>query len=206
MGLCKGDTGHQLAAGLPAWRLPIIVLVVSAALALCGDLGREWLQFDRLAIGDGQWWRFLTGHFVHLGTPHLLLNAAGLLLVWYLVGATFTLNQWLLIGAGSIFVIGLGFWFLQPQLNWYVGLSGLLHGLLAAGIVTGLRKAERESIVLAVLLFGKLAYEQAAGPLPGSEASSGGAVIVAAHLYGALGGVMIAILLWAASQPVSQSS
>ena len=58
------------------------------------------------------------------------------------------------------------------------GWPSLLHGLLAAGLVVGIARRETESVVLAVLVAGKLAWEQFAGPLPGSEGASGGAVIV----------------------------
>jgi hypothetical protein len=46
-----------------------------------------------------------------------------------------------------------------------------------------------------VVVVGKVAYEQIAGPLPGSEATSGGAVIVDAHLYGIIGGTAVAAAL-----------
>jgi hypothetical protein len=46
--------------------------------------------------------------------------------------------------------------------------------------------------VLCVALIAKLAYETVVGPLPGSEQSSGGTVIVAAHLYGAIAGAITA--------------
>ena len=77
---------------------------------------------------------------------------------------------------------------------WYVGLSGLLHGLLAAGITTKLRQPDGETLLLAGLLIGKLVWEQFGGPLPGSEVTSGGPVVVNAHLYGALGGCLGALL------------
>jgi membrane associated rhomboid family serine protease len=67
--------------------------------------------------------------------------------------------------------------------------------LLAAGVVGGYSKARAESLVLALVLLGKLAYEQIAGPLPGSEQSTGGAVVVVAHLYGAIAGVVAAAIL-----------
>jgi len=42
-----------------------------------------------------------------------------------------------------------------------------------------------------LLLLGlKLAWEQLAGPLPGSEALSGGPVVVDAHLYGTSAGLL----------------
>ena len=40
------------------------------------------------------------------------------------------------------------------------------------------------------VLIAKLAWEQISGPLPGSAATAGVAVIVDAHLYGAAGGIL----------------
>ena len=195
MGLHKDDSSHQTSANIQAWLLPIIVVVVSGALELGDDSAREWFRFDRDLIISGQYWRLLTGHFVHLGLSHFALNAAALLLVWYLVGNQYSTLQWLLIGCASIAAMDLGFWLFEPDLNWYVGLSGLLHGILAAGIVASWRRDRLTALLLAVLVVAKLVYEQVAGPLPGSEASSGGSVVVAAHLYGAIGGALCATLM-----------
>jgi membrane associated rhomboid family serine protease len=74
-------------------------------------------------------------------------------------------------------------------------LSGLLHGILAAGLVERLRKPETETIVLTLLLVGKLVWEQLSGPLPGSEGTAGGTVVVDSHLFGALGGAAAAFFL-----------
>jgi len=190
MGLFNDESSHGLGRTLCAWSLPGVVIAVSAALALAGDRGRYWLRFDRAAIAAGELWRLLSGHFVHLSWSHFALNAMGLLLVCYLVGARFTALQWISISLLTIAGIDLGFWLWEPQLASYVGLSGLLHGILAAGIVAGLRLQHREAYLLGAVVVAKLAYEQLIGPMPGSEQSTGGAVIVAAHLYGALTGAV----------------
>lgn len=195
MGLSNGDLNQQKAASFRVWLLPIAVVCVSGALMAGDDLGREWLRYDRQQLADFQFWRLLSGHFVHLGLSHYVLNAIGLLLVWQLVGNQFSRGQWLWVALGSIAAMDLGFWLLEPQLTWYVGLSGLLHGILAAGIVGSWNSDRRMALVLAVVVVLKLAYEQLAGPLPGSEATSGGAVVVVAHLYGAIGGVFTAAIL-----------
>jgi rhomboid family GlyGly-CTERM serine protease len=91
--------------------------------------------------------------------------------------------------------IDAGLWFFHPELQWYVGLSGLLHGILAAGLIATWRPPRAEMIALAALLIAKLVWEQTVGPMPGSEGSSGGTVIVDAHLYGTVGGVLMAILI-----------
>jgi rhomboid family GlyGly-CTERM serine protease len=201
MGLHQGDTSHEQTGTIAAW-LPVLVAVgIAVILAACGDAARDWLAFSRPAIGDGQLWRLLTGHFVHLGLSHLLLNLAGLMLVWYLVSASFRTSDWLAILLIVIGITDAGLWFLEPQLTWYVGLSGILHGLLAAGIVGAWRSGRRELRILGIALLAKIVYEQLVGPLPGSEESTGGAVIVAAHLYGGVAGVCAAAMIMIRVRP-----
>ncbi len=190
MGLLKGDAGRLQNRDMAGWLLPIVVIAIAVIVALWGDSGREWLSYDRGAIARGEIWRLLSGHLVHLGPAHLLLNLMGFVLIWILIGRVFNIAQWLAIGAVITLGIDLGFWIFEPQLEWYVGLSGVLHGVLAAGIVASVRAGQIEIVILGVGLIAKLIYEQAAGPLPGSEQTSGGAVIIAAHAYGALAGAV----------------
>ncbi len=195
MGLRQGDASHPRNQLLSVWMLPIVALGIITVLALLGDGGRTWLALDREAIGAGEFWRLISGHFVHLGVSHVLLNLAGLVLVWYLIGEYFSIGEWLAMTFAIIIGIDLGLWLFEPQLQWYVGLSGVLHGALAAGIVGGLRTRRIDVFILAIALVAKLAYEQLVGPLPGSEQSSGGNVIVDAHAYGALTGAVTAVIL-----------
>ena len=146
MGLNQRNQRHLLASHLQRWALPGFIIIVASLLALCGDWGRELLRFDRDAIAGGEIWRLASGHFVHLGLSHWILNGAGLLLVWFLVGEFLRTGQWLVVTLISILGMDIGFWFLQPQLQWYVGLSGLLHGFLFAGIVAGYRKRRHEQL------------------------------------------------------------
>jgi rhomboid family GlyGly-CTERM serine protease len=165
---------------------------LSLLVSLTGTEGQTRLRYDRQGIAEGELWRLLTGHFAHLGISHMLLNIAGLALVWLLVGSAWTLWQWVLIALASLAVIDLGFWFLDPDLSWYVGLSGLLHSMLVAGIIGRIREAPGESLALGAIVLAKVAWEQFAGPLPGSESSAGGAVVVNSHLYGAVAGIIAA--------------
>jgi len=178
-----------------AWLLPLIFISVSVLIMALGELGQEALRYDRVWIGQGESWRLLSGHFTHLSWSHLLLNGAGLLLVWFLVGKRYNLRAWLLVVVIILSVMDLAFWFLNPELYWYVGMSGMLHGLLLAGIVAQLPRIDAETAILLLLLTLKIGWEQYAGPVPGSETTSGGPVVVDAHLYGALGGVLGGLLL-----------
>jgi rhomboid family GlyGly-CTERM serine protease len=177
-----------------SWVIPAVVVAISALIMLGGSLASEWLRYDRVWIGQGEVWRLISGHVTHLGWSHLVLNSAGLLLVWFLVGGAQSIRDWILVILVSVTTIDIGFWLLRPELLWYVGMSGFLHGILAAGLVPRLRRMQPETAVLAVLLVAKIAWEQIGGPLPGSESTSGGPVVVAAHLYGAVGGVLGAFL------------
>jgi hypothetical protein len=94
----------------------------------------------------------------------------------------------------SLLAIDAGFVFYEPQLLWYVGLSGVLHGALAAGAVAWWRHESRLlALVLSVIFIGKLVWEQWHGALP---LSGDLPVVVNAHLYGALGGALAGLLLW----------
>jgi rhomboid family GlyGly-CTERM serine protease len=195
MGLNQGDMDHRQSSKYSVWILAGVIVAIAALLAVAGDWGRELLRYDRVAISEGEVWRLLSGHFVHLGWSHFLLNGTGLLLIFYLVAGRFTAAQWLIVSLVVIAAMDIGFWNWQPQLIWYVGLSGLLHGLLAAGAVDGIRTGQLDYWLIAAFLLVKLTYEQLVGPLPGSEGTTGGNVVVAAHLYGAIGGALIGAYL-----------
>ena len=81
--------------------------------------------------------------------------------------------------------------------------TGVLHGLLIAGTIRGFRELPSESAIIVIIVAGKIGWEQLAGPMPGSESVSGGAVVVNAHLFGAIGGVIAGTLFWrsAADKP-----
>ncbi len=153
---CDGRRGVALACAALLLLLP----------ALAGDGGQAWLRYERGALAQGQWWRLLTAHFVHLDLRHALLNAAGLALVWVLFVRDYSPRAWLAILLGAMAGIDAGLWLRDSTVQWYVGSSGVLHGLMAAGALAHIRRGERDGWVLAVLLAAKLLYEQAVGSLP----------------------------------------
>ncbi len=139
---------------------------------------------------------------MHLGWSHLALNLLGLALMWALFAADYTPRHWLIILASSIIVIDAGFLLLNPNLVWYVGVSGALHGVMAAGTVAHWRRREPDAWILAVFLVVKLAYEQAVGVMPYSAKSAGGPVVVDAHLYGAIGALFAVAALTLRRKPL----
>ncbi len=151
----------------------------------------QLLRFDRQALQSGNWWLLLTGNFVHLNWNHLLLNMTGLLLVVLLVWVNFQASEWAIIVLASSLGVGLGLYVRDPDVSWYVGFSGTLHGLIIAGAIADLRRFPVNAAVLLVVVIAKLAWEQLYGAVPGSESAAGGRVIVNSHLYGAISGLLI---------------
>jgi rhomboid family GlyGly-CTERM serine protease len=179
---CDGRLGLALLAACAVLLLP----------TLAGETGRRLLRYDRVALAAGEWWRLLTAHVVHLDTRHALLNCLGLALMWALFARDYSPRQWVPIVLGAMAAIDAGLWLCDSTLLWYVGSSGALHGVMAAGALAHIRRGERDGWVLAGLLAVKLAYEAWLGALPfsGSEA-----VVVSAHLYGVVGGATVAAFL-----------
>ena len=186
---CDGRRGVALLAACALLLLPTIA----------GDGGRQLLRYDRTGLAGGQWWRLVSAHVVHLDVRHALLNSVGLALMWALFARDYSPRQWLLIVLGAAAAIDAGLWLGDSTVLWYVGSSGVLHGVMAAGVLAHLRRGERDAWVLAALLVVKLLYEHWVGALPFSGSDP---VVVSAHLYGLLGGAAVALCLKPPAVPV----
>ncbi|MFZ5537738.1 MAG: rhombosortase [Pseudomonadota bacterium] len=192
-----------------AWR-PLLrpwwaVLLLGGLWCVLQALGGPALWgYDRQAIGDGQVWRLLSGQFVHLNAVHLVLNLlglAGVMAVW--VRELTPPLTFLAMVLGSAGAVGLGLWWLVPEVAWYAGASGVLHGLFAAGIVLATRASSELRAAAALGLLLKLVVE--AHLDTGSAELIGAPVIHAAHQLGALGGVGSA-LIWRLLRRSSQAA
>jgi len=176
----------QLDRGRWVWLL-LILLLLYTLLGL-GDNVTDLLRYDRGAIAAGGWWRLLTAHIVHLDLHHLLLNSLGLVLVWSLFAADYDGVEWCVIVLAGALAISSGLWWLSPGVAWYVGASGVLHTVVAAGTARHLAERIWDRWLLLAALGGKLAYEQLGGPEPPL-------VVVNAHLYGAICGFAVGATL-----------
>ncbi len=183
-------------------RLGIALLAVLALPWLLLAGGATWtaaLRYERLALHGGEWWRLISAHWVHLGARHLWLDSAGLALLWALYARELRPGHWGLVLIGATAAIDAGLWWAQPQVQWYVGLSGLLHGAWAAGAgAVGLRRGRWGWLMLALLAL-KLGLEQRGGA---SLVVSQFPVVTIAHVYGALGGLAALGALALARKPL----
>jgi len=176
------------------WSAVLAILVVCIVLAAGGDEARELGRYQRDAVENGEYWRLVSGHLVHLGLGHLWPNLLALVIIGALFDGVLRNADWWRLSLVSAAAIDLGLYWLEPDVLWYVGLSGVLHGVVAAGALALALERQALGFVLLAGLGAKLAFEQLAGPVPFTAASVGGPVVVAAHLFGAAGGLLMQAL------------
>lgn len=175
--------------------LPFLIsLMFMILLALLSDEIRDQFFYNFHLINKGEYWRLISGNFIHFNNAHLLMNMTGLVLAFLLVGKQFTGVHWGLLILFCALISSLSIYTFNSELMIYGGFSSVLHGIFLAGSIKGLKFFENK--VLLVLLSSKLIYEQFIGPLPGSEDFIKTAVPVYSHLYGALSSLLYMLLIY----------
>jgi rhomboid family GlyGly-CTERM serine protease len=174
---------------IPVVALAAVALLATPSLSPLADTLSDVLRYERAAVLDGAWWRLFTAHVVHLDGVHLALNALALGCLLLLCRPVMTVLQALACLLLYAPAVGLGLLLFSPDVAWYAGLSGVLHGLLVTVACLLLRvRTPAASLLLAGVLL-KLAAEQAGLWSTGDGAWLDEPVIVEAHLYGALAGL-----------------
>lgn len=149
----------------------------------------QLLALQRAALGDGQWWRLWSGHLMHLDARHALLNIAALLLLAWLAARARQLRA--LLGMSVLLMPLLSLILLAslPTLDWYVGLSGLLHGWAAWLLLQHRGPWPLAGLAGLAALAAKLGWEAIATP----STAAAWPVVSEAHLIGALLGALLAL-------------
>ena len=155
----------------------------------------EWqayLEYQRGAIFMGQYWRLWTGHFIHLSWNHAALNALGMFFIYCLFHAELrTVRMMSLVCllpgcVGGILLGGFG------SLHDYLGMSGVLHGLLLYFLLNTCHYPLALRTGVLVILLVKVLWEQS-GFYNAQELAHfiGGPVATQAHLAGVIGSMML---------------
>lgn len=187
---------------LPSPRPPAIVLLVALATLVIQAVPawRESLLYDRAPLAAGEWWRLWTGHLVHFGWPHFVVDAGLLLIVGWFAQVRhprFTGFAWVLM---PLFISACMYW-LEPGMVRYAGLSAFNLGLLLYVAVQGWRRDRADWFWPAVIAayVAELAWEHFRG------GQGGGAirfdepdvrVATGAHLAAAAYTLLILGALW----------
>lgn len=183
----------RIAAELSHWSTWLIIgLVLFFSLATRSQV--EMLSLARPPVFAGEWWRVFTSQIVHLSVNHAGLNAAGFFIVSYSFKQDVSPLREIVALLFSMLAVGLGILYLNPEILWYVGLSGAIYGVLVHHLIVGSRRTPVISCGFLLFVVSKVIYEQwFAGPDRAIESFIGGQVAEDAHLYGTLMGIPLGI-------------
>jgi rhomboid family GlyGly-CTERM serine protease len=179
---------RSVPARLRPWLALLAVAAVCAGILLGGEAAARALRYERNALLDGQIWRALTGHLVHLSWSHLAFNMFLGALAAAIFGRELRWQAALLCALGVTAGLFLG----SIRVTWYAGLSGVMYGLLVYGALCASRQ-RRLWLVVAGLLVAKLILDEFRQTPRGFD---GNPIIVDAHLYGAISGALAFAILY----------
>ena len=175
--------------------LPVVLIVIISLVGylLDGQL-RGIFEYNRDLIVHQQYWRLVSAHLMHTNFNHLLLNTGGLILLWALHGEKYSpLNIFLMF----VFIglsISIGIHVFTPELDKYVGLSGLLHGIFIWGACDDIKIGLKSGYAMIIGALIKIGHEQYHGPDAALGETINAIVAIDAHLYGVIAG-FIAFML-----------
>lgn len=141
---------------LPAMTLLLVAIDVAVyAVMFASSPSDHRLEFDLPtlmrfgaihadALRAGEWWRLLTGAFVHASIDHLVWNMVSLLFIGVYLEARYAALRYLVlyIAAGIASSAASAAWFWQTDVV-QMGASGAISGLVGAGAVSAWRMGER---------------------------------------------------------------
>tara|TARA_B100001245_G_scaffold124329_1_gene91674 strand:+ start:43213 stop:43803 length:591 start_codon:yes stop_codon:yes gene_type:complete len=180
-----------------SYRVWIVLAAAALGICLAGEPLTDLLRYDRAAIAQGELWRLLTAHLTHLSLNHAILNLAALALTAYVSDGRIPLWHQSLCWLWLFAFTGVLLYLTSPDLSYYVGLSGALHGALIVAIAFSPYYSRLVRFGTLAVISAKIVWEQS--PFYDDMANAdflGGRVETRAHLYGALAGVLwVAVLM-----------
>ena len=186
--------------------VPLLVLFISLISFLFDSSLSELLVYQRSLVTQGEIWRVFSGHFFHTNGFHFLLNAAAVVMLWALHGHFYTIKSYLIVFMVSAIICSIGIHWFSLDIEQYVGLSGVLHGIFIWGAIEDIKAKERTGYLLLLGVILKIAHEQYYGASEDVSDLIGANVAINAHLWGAIGGVIAVIILIIITSPTKQNT
>jgi len=184
--------GRHGSRALP-WRSLGLAGVTLAAYLCLGAAPQGWV-FDRLAITQGEWWRLITGHWVHGDPVHAAWDIGALVLLGWLFERRLQACLFSALAFGTLGV-DLWLWWGGASLQYYCGLSGILNSVLGAGLLQLWRELRHPVVWLTGLgALGKTLLEIASGQALLTQTLWPS--VPRAHAAGLLSGLLLGGLAW----------
>ena len=171
--------------------VPTVVVIISIIAYLLGTHLEEIFIYKRSAIYDGEVWRLVTGHFFHTNFNHLLLNIVALIMLWSLHSKFYQNKSYAVLTLISGLFVSISILTLDPEMEQYVGLSGILHAVFTWGALQDIKAKDKTGYLLLAGVIVKIIYEQMGGSNEFTQNLIAAPVAINAHLYGVIVGAII---------------
>ena len=175
------------------WIVPIFVALFSVVGHFFEPGSSERFALTAMTLTNAEYYRIITGHFLHTNDWHLLLNLLGLLLLWALHGDYYRAKPQIFIWLSLCIMTGIAILIWDDTMQ-YVGLSGVLHGLFVWGAIQDIQRNEKTGWLLLLGIAIKILAEQLGGDVSDIANLIDANVAVNAHLFGAVSGLIIALV------------
>ena len=166
---------------------PLILAFITTLAFFFEPASGQYFAYDRYAIQGLETWRLLTGNLALHGEH-------------YRAGLYLKVFAWCGLGTSA------GLYFYAPDLIWYAGLSGALHGIFAWGACMDILNRMKSGWVLLAGVAVKVIYEQTVGGSADVAALIDAKVAIDAHLFGAMSGVLLFFLMWLTKLPFRKTA
>ncbi|MFT5550058.1 MAG: rhomboid family GlyGly-CTERM serine protease [Candidatus Azotimanducaceae bacterium] len=177
--------------GVPTrWWSVLASLLVMVCLQIVDS---QSFRFQHDWVEQSEFWRVITGHWIHFNWQHLLLNGLGLVLCVGITRPIWSIGRWIVYNLLLAVGISMLLTWLNPELDWYVGYSGVLFGVFLLAAIELFKTERIMALLLGLGVCSKVVFEQMNPMTVITSDIIGVPVIIDAHLYGILLAFVIAL-------------
>lgn len=173
----------------PMLKTILVIGLCSSVLQL--EMSTFSYQRDLMTSEPWRWW---TGHWVHVGWRHYLLNMLAFLCLPFIFPQV---RQTTLLGSLLILppLLSAGLYWLLPQVQAYAGLSGILHGIFVLVAIQRLQLQRERQFAILVLgcIVVKVGLEKWMGYSETAQLIQA-PVLIESHQIGLVTGIIFALL------------
>jgi rhomboid family GlyGly-CTERM serine protease len=176
------------------YRFSLLLVALSFLVMTFSSTLQEIFRYQSAAVSQGEVWRIFTANLCHSNWNHWLLNMLGLMIMDLFFRPV--LNESLRVMILLFTMLGsVLFLHLLIDINWYVGLSGALHGYIFAGSILSWDTAKKTNAIILAFVLGKVIVENIWQINNSTEKLIAANVVEESHLFGVVSAVVFCILL-----------
>lgn len=170
--------------------LTIYFPLLSICLLLQAVSAQSWASLNLPSVVQGEIWRLLTAHLIHLDWEHFAMNMIGMGLCMLAFQSHIKPKHWLVSFCFIAVFSSLCLLSTYDNNQRYMGFSDVLHGWILFGAISIARNEFKLSLAIFVLFWIKIIEENSGLAFFTSGSMELESIATDSHLYGAIGGMI----------------